>query len=161
MTDSRPAAINAIDAEARTGTTYPEPFRKEVAARSKRALGDLFGLTNYGVNLVELSPGTWSAQRHWHTREDEFIYVLSGELTLVSNDGRQVLTSGMVAGFPAGESNGHHLINSGDTDASYLEVGDRIAEEEVFYPDIDLELRPDGKGGRVFTHRDGQPYDID
>jgi uncharacterized cupin superfamily protein len=161
MTDSRTAAINALDVEARIGTTYPAPFRKEVAARSKRVLGDLFGLTNYGVNLVELAPGAWSAQRHWHTREDEFVYVLSGELTLVSDEGRHVLIPGMVAGFPAGESNGHHLINTGDSDASYLEIGDRISADEVFYPDIDLQLVADGKGERVFTHRDGKPYDVE
>jgi uncharacterized cupin superfamily protein len=161
MTDSRTAAIDALDVEAKIGTTYPAPFRKEVAARSKRVLGDLFGLTNYGVNLVELAPGAWSAQRHWHTREDEFVYVLSGELTLVSDEGRHVLTPGMVAGFPAGESNGHHLINTGDADASYLEIGDRISEDEVFYPDIDLQLVADGKGEHVFTHRDGKPYDVE
>jgi uncharacterized cupin superfamily protein len=161
MTDQHAAAINARDAEARTGTTYPEPFRKDVASRSKRALGDLFGLTNYGVNLVDLSPGAWSAQRHWHTREDEFIYVLSGELTLVSDEGKQVLKPGMVAGFPAGAANGHHLINTGDTDASYLEIGDRIAEDEAYYPDIDLQLVSDGQGGHAFTHRDGTPYEVE
>ena len=161
MSDSYKAAINALDVEARIGTTYPEPFRKEVAARSKRALGDLFGLTNYGVNLVELSPGSWSAQRHWHTREDELIYVLSGQLTLVSNEGEQILKPGMVAGFPAGVSNGHHLMNTGDSDALYLEIGGRIAEDEAFYPDVDLQLVADGKGGHVFTHRDGTPYDTE
>ena len=159
MNNSHAAAINARDVEARIGTTYPEPFRKEVASRSKRVLGDLFGLANYGVNLVELSPGAWSAQRHWHTHEDEFIFVLSGELTLVLDEGKQVLKPGMVAGFPAGQSNGHHLINTGDSDASYLEIGDRISEDEVFYPDVDLQLVSDGKGSRVFTNRDGMPYD--
>ena len=161
MNDSHATAIVAHDVEARTGTTYPEPFRNEVESRSKRALGDVFGLTNYGVNLVELPPGIWSAQRHWHTREDEFIYVLSGELTLVTDEGAQVLTAGMVAGFPAGESNGHHLINNGDATASYLEIGDRIDEDEVFYPDIDLQLVPDDAGQRTFTHRDGKRYEQD
>jgi uncharacterized cupin superfamily protein len=159
MTDTRTTAIIAHDVEARIGTTYPEPFRKEVESRSKRVLGDLFGLTNYGVNLVELPPGMWSAQRHWHTREDEFIYVLSGELTLVTDEGEQLLTPGMVAGFPAGQSNGHHLINKGNSTASYLEIGDRIDEDEVYYPDIDLQLVSDGAGRRSFTHRDGQPYE--
>lgn len=159
MTDSRVSAVNASDVEARTGTTYPEPFRNEVSSRSKRVLGDLFGLTNYGVNLVELPPGNWSAQRHWHTREDEFIYVLSGELTLLTDEGSQLLTVGMVVGFPAGEANGHHLVNNGDVTASYLEIGDRIDEDEVFYPDIDLQLVSDGAGARIFTRRDGNPYD--
>ena len=129
--------------------------------RSKRVLGDLFGLTNYGVNLVELPPGVWSSQRHWHTREDEFIYILSGELTLVTDEGEQLLTTGMVAGFAAGESNGHHLVNKGDTTASYLEIGDRIDEDEVFYPDIDLQLVSDGAGQRTFKRRDGRRYDSD
>ena len=159
MTDSHPDAIRADEVEAIVGTSYPDPFRNEVAARSKRALGDVFGLTHYGVNLVELSPGNWSAQRHWHTHEDEFVYVLSGELTLVTDAGRKTLTAGMIAGFPAGKSNGHHLVNDGDGIATYLEIGDRIAEDEVFYPDVDLQLVSDGEGGRQFTHRDGSPYD--
>lgn len=159
MTDSHATAINANDVESKTGTTYPEPFRNAVSSRSKRALGDLFGLTNYGVNLVELPPGVWSSQRHWHMREDEFIFVLSGELTLVTDEGAQLLTTGMIAGFAAGDSNGHHLVNNGNATASYLEVGDRIDEDEVFYPDIDLQLVSDGKGQRAFTHRDGKRYD--
>ena len=159
MSESHSAALPARDVEAKVGTTYPEKFRKEVASRSKRVLGDLFGLTNYGVNLVDLEPGGWSAQRHWHTREDEFIYVISGELTLVTDDGEQLLTPGMIAGFPAGAANGHHLINKSDSVASYLEIGDRIAEDEVYYPDVDLQLVSDGKGERVFTRRDGTPYD--
>ena len=158
MPDSRTAAIAATDVEASTGTTYPEPFRQPVMARRKRALGDLFGLSHYGVNLVELPPGCWSAQRHWHTHEDEFVYVLAGELTLVTDAGRQVLTAGMVAGFPAGRADGHHLVNDSEDDATYLEIGDRIAADEVFYPDVDLQLVTDGTGGRQFTHRDGRPY---
>ncbi len=159
MSDSRPAAIAARDAEGVVGTSYPAPFRKEVKSRTKRSLGDLFGLKNYGVNLVDLEPGSWSAQRHWHTREDEFVYVVSGELTLVTDEGEQVLTPGMVAGFPAGDANGHHLVNKSDAVATYLEIGDRIAADEVFYPDIDLQLVSDGKGSHLFTQRDGTPYD--
>lgn len=159
MSDSRPVAIRARDVEARVGTSYPEPFRENVKTRSKRILGDLFGLQNYGVNLVDLAPGSWSSQRHWHTHEDEFVYVVSGQLTLVTDEGEQVLTPGMVAGFPAGRSNGHHLINKSDAVASFLEIGDRIPEDECYYPDIDMQLVSDGKGGRVFTHRDGTPYD--
>ena len=158
MSDFQAAAISALDVEARAGTTYPEEFRKEVASRSKRVLGDLFGLTNYGVNLVELAPGAWSAQRHWHTRADAFIYILSGGLTLVTDEGKQIMSVGMIAGFPAGESNGHHLVNNSTTPATYLEIGDRIKEDEVFYPDIDLQLVSDQNGNRIFTNRDGEPY---
>lgn len=161
MNAPRSLAIDARDVEGKVGTTYPAPFRKQVASRTKRILGDLFGLTNYGVNLVDLEPGVWSSQRHWHTHEDEFVYVVSGELTLVTDDGEQVLTAGMVAGFPAGSSNGHHLVNKSDSVASYLEVGNRIAEDECYYPDIDMKLVSDGKGGHIFTHRDGKPYDDD
>jgi len=158
MSKAHPVALPAVEVQARLGTSYPQPFRHDVGKRSKRALGEVFGLTNYGVNLVELPPGCWSAQRHWHTREDEFIYVLSGELTLVTDEGRQQLTAGMAAGFPAGEENGHHLINTSEAAACYLEVGDRIVADEVYYPDIDLQLVTDGAGGHVFTSRDGKPY---
>jgi len=158
MSDSHRAAINAIDVEAGVGTSYPEVFKKEVASRSKRVLGDLYGLTNYGVNLVELAPGAWSAQRHWHTREDEFVYVLAGEMTLVTDGEKQILTAGMIAGFPAGESKGHHLINESDLAATYLEIGDRNEEDEVFYPDIDLQLVSGPDGERIFTNRHGDPY---
>jgi uncharacterized cupin superfamily protein len=159
MTDSHALAMRAHDVKPRTGSGYPTPFGKQVELRSKRTLGDLFGLTSYGVNLVELLPGTWSSQRHWHTHEDEFVYVLSGELTLVTDGGEQLLTAGMVAGFPAGESNGHHLINRGHSIASYLEIGNRNRDDEVYYPDVDLQLTRDQNGGHVFTHRDGEPYE--
>lgn len=158
MTDSNAVGIHAYEVDPRIGSGYPNPFRKQVESRSKRLLGDAFGLTRYGVNLVELMPGAWSSQRHWHTHEDEFVYVLSGELTLVTDGGEQLLTAGMVAGFPAGKANGHHLLNNGDAVASYIEIGDRSAEDEVYYPDIDLQLKPEDAGGRVFTHRDGRPY---
>lgn len=150
--------IDPREIEARIGTGYPEPYRANVLARSKRALGDAFGLTRYGVNLVELSPGTWSSQRHWHTHEDEFVFVVSGELTLITDAGEQILTPGMVAGFPAGDSNGHHLINKGEETASYPEIGDRNPEDEVFYPDIDLLYKINDEGEHEFTNRDGLPY---
>ena len=158
MSQLRHGGIDPLEIEAQTGTSYPEPYRDTVVARQKRVLGDAFGLSRYGVNLVELSPGTWSAQRHWHTHEDEFVFVVSGELTLVTDAGEQVLTPGMVAGFPAGESNGHHLVNKGDEVASYLEIGDRNPQDEVFYPDIDLLYRPSKEGEHEFTNRDGVPY---
>ena len=148
--------MTAIDPEnlpTRTGSSYPEPFKAEVRDRQKKVLGDEVGLTHYGVNLVELSPGAWSAQRHWHTREDEFVYVLKGELTLVTNDGERLLRTGMAAGFPAGDEDGHHLVNRGDEPAVYLEIGDRIADDDCHYPDIDLFL----SGGK-FAHKGGEPY---
>lgn len=156
--NSKSAAIKAADVEARRGTTYPQPYRRQVEDRSKRQLGEHFGLTRYGVNLVELPPGAWSAQRHWHSHEDEFVYVLTGELTLITDAGEEVLTPGMVAGFPAGVEDGHHLVNRSGEPASYLEVGDRNDADEVFYPDIDLELRRDDRGRRVFRRRSGEAY---
>ena len=153
----------AIDVEAienRASTTYPEAFRAPVVDRFRRVLGNHFGLSQFGVNYVELAPGAWSAQRHWHTAEDELVYIVQGELTLVTDGGKQRLTAGMVAGFPAGVENGHHLINESSATAAYLEVGTRNpAADEVFYPDIDLELRSDGSGGRDFRRRDGGSYD--
>ncbi len=151
-------AINPQGIEPRTGAGYPEPFRQNIVSRRKRVLGDAFGLTRFGVNLVELPPAAWSSQRHWHTHEDEFIYVVSGELTLVTDDGEQLLTPGMVAGFPAGDRNGHHLINNGEGLACYLEIGDRNGQDEVFYPDIDLLYKVNDNGDRVFSNRDGVPY---
>lgn len=150
--------INPQEIEPRTGTGYPEPYRENVVARRKRVLGDAFGLTRYGVNLVELSPGTWSSQRHWHTHEDEFVFVISGELTLITDAGEQKLGPGMVAGFPAGDSDGHHLVNKSGETASYLEIGDRNPQDEVFYPDIDLLYKANTDGEHEFTNRDGVPY---
>lgn len=153
----------AMDPESlarRTGSSYPRQFQQEVEKRTKRELGNALGLTHYGVNLVELEPGAWSAQRHWHTAEDEFVYVVSGELTVVTDGGRQRLSAGMAAGFPAGEPDGHHLVNESAQTAVYLEVGDRSDDDEVHYPDIDLVLTP-GDRGRVFRHKNGRPYDGD
>jgi len=158
MSQHRQGGIDPRELDARTGTNYPDHYRENVMARGKRALGDAFGLSLYGVNLVDLPPGTWSAQRHWHTHEDEFIYLISGQLTLVSEAGEQILTPGMVAGFKAGDSNGHHLINKSNETASYLEIGDRNSQDEVFYPDIDLLYKVNDDGAKEFTNRDGVPY---
>lgn len=147
-----PSAVSAVK-----GSRYPEPFKTRVAARAKRRLGDALGLKNFGVNLTMLKPGAPSALRHWHTRQDEFIYIVSGELALLTDAGEQVLTPGMVAGFPAGKADGHHLVNRGNVDAVYLEVGDRTAGDEVDYPDDDLAARTT-PSGRQFQHRDGTPY---
>ena len=156
--DLRCRAVDPATLPARTGSGYPEPFRKAVAGRVKRALADPCGLTQFGANLVELPPGCWSSQRHWHSHEDELVYVVSGELTLVTDAGEQRLGAGMVAGFPAGERDGHHLINRSDQPATYIEIGTRIAEDGAVYSDIDMELRPRPEGGHVFVHKNGEPY---
>jgi uncharacterized cupin superfamily protein len=141
----------------RVGSIYPAPFAEPLAGREKRALGDPLQLTQFGVNLVTLAPGSWSSQRHWHEQEDEFIYVLDGEVTLVTDEGETVLGPGMAAGFPAGKADGHHLINRGRATARYLEVGTRAATEEAHYSDIDMMAsKRDGKF--VFMHKNGEPY---
>ena len=155
-----PPAVDPASVARRTGSSYPMQFRQQVEKRNKRVLGDALGLTHFGVNLAQLGPGAWSAQRHWHSAEDEFVYVLSGELTLVTDGGRQVLGPGMAAGFPAGTADGHHLVNAGEATAVYLEVGDRRDSDEVRYPDIDM-LLTSASDGRVFCHNDGRPYDGD
>ena len=154
----RSPALDPQSVPARCGSSYPEPFRAAVEARAKRALGDPCGLTQFGVNLVELPPGCWSAQRHWHTHEDEFVYVLEGELTLVTDAGEQVLRAGMAAGFPAGTPDGHHLINRADRPATYLEVGSRRDDvDECNYPDIDMAVRQQN-GRQMFVRKNGEPY---
>jgi uncharacterized cupin superfamily protein len=136
---------------------YPEALRAPFAARGKRALGDALGLQNFGVNLVHMPAGSESALRHWHTREDEFVMVLEGELTLVTNAGETILGPGMAAGFPAGKADGHCLVNRSSRDAVYLEVGDRRPGDEVTYPDADLAaIWRDG--ARLFVRKDGRPY---
>jgi len=141
-----------------TGTSYPAPFDEPCRMRSRQRLGDAAGLTQFGVNLLRLPPGAWSSQRHWHTGQDEFVYVLSGEVVLVSDGGEEVLRAGDAAGFKAGESNGHHLQNRSDSDARVLEVGTRVLDETVYYSDIDM-VAPAGGKPAPFTHRDGTPYD--
>ena len=154
----RSPALDPQTVPARRGSSYPAPFRAAVEGRAKRPLGDATGLSQFGVNLVELPPGCWSAQRHWHTHEDEFVYVLDGELTLVTDVGQQVLRAGMAAGFPAGAPDGHHLINRTDRTAVYLEVGSRRDDlDEVHYPDIDMAVRQQG-GQQMFVRKNGEPY---
>ncbi|MEX2615579.1 MAG: cupin domain-containing protein [Alphaproteobacteria bacterium] len=150
-------ALDPATLAVRHGAGYPGDLNAVCAGREKRALGDAAGLTNFGVNHVILPPGVASAHRHWHAKQDELIYVLEGEIVLVSNAGEQVLTPGMAAGFPAGVADGHQLVNRTDRRAVYLEVGDRTAGDTVDYPDIDLTLT-NGPEGRVFRHKDGRPY---
>ncbi|MGH6947171.1 MAG: cupin domain-containing protein [Kiloniellales bacterium] len=149
-------ALDPMTLPPRKGSSYPRPFAEAAKDREKRALGDPLGLTRFGVNLVKLPPGCFSSQRHWHTHEDEFVFVLSGELTLVTDAGEQRLTAGTAAGFPAGRPDGHRLINSGAEPAFYLEVGNRIEADACHYPDIDLYLEP-GPNSR-FVRKNGEPY---
>jgi uncharacterized cupin superfamily protein len=139
----------------RTGSNYPAPFAQNAAARSRQALGDAGGLRDFGVNLTRLPPGEWSSQRHWHTAEDELVYVLSGELTLVSDAGEQTLRAHDCATFAKNVPDGHHLINRGTQTAVYLEIGSRHDDDNCHYPDIDLDYA--GASGH-YTHKDGVPY---
>ena len=138
-------------------TSYPEPFRDGVLKRWYRRLGDHAGLKNFGVNLARIAPGGISSQRHWHLKQDEFVYVLEGETVMVTDAGEEVLKPGMCAGFPAGTRNAHHFLNRTSRDVLLLVVGDRTPGEEAGYPDIDLHgVTVDGKFR--FLHRDGTPY---
>lgn len=141
-------------AKAVTGSGYPAPYGVPCKERFRRRLAEAAGLAQFGVNLTRLPAGAWSSQRHWHALEDEFIYVLEGELVLVTDDGEEILRAGDCAGFKSGIPDGHHLQNRSDKDALYLEVGSRHPQEEVVYPDIDLAI----KNGAGFRHRDGKPY---
>ena len=162
MTDSptpaKPVAVMALDVPPRVKpSNYPEPFFTMMAGREKRQLGDIFGLANFGVNLTRLQPGGQSALRHQHTVQDEFIYILEGRPTLVTDAGRTVLEGGMCAGFKAGSGDGHCLVNETGADVVYLEIGDRTAGDAVDYPDDDLAVvTVDGK--RRMAHKDGSPY---
>lgn len=158
MTDEKPSAVRALDVAPRAKpSTYPEPFFSRMAGREKRQLGDLFGLGNFGVNLTRLAPGGESALLHRHTRQDEFVYILEGSPTLVTEEGETLLAPGMCAGFPAGGS-AHQLVNRTAADVLYLEVGDRTPGDAASYPrdDIQADLGPDGQW--LFTHKDGTPY---
>jgi len=140
-----------------SSSIYPEPFRSRVAGRRRRRLGEAGGLKNFGVNLTRLDPGAESSMRHCHARQDEFVYVLEGEITLVTDAGRRQLRPGMAAAFPAGDGDGHQLVNESDRPALYLEIGDRTPGDEVKYTDVDLALElVDGR--LVMTHKDGTPY---
>jgi len=154
----RPIALLAADAPARLkSSNYPEPFFSRMAKRDKRPLGDLFGLANFGVNLTRLSPGGSSALRHAHARQDEFVYILEGRPTLVTDAGRTALKAGMCAGFKAGTGDAHHLVNESAEDVVYLEIGDRTRGDSVTYPDDDLALAV-VDGAWRFTHKDGTLY---
>ena len=153
-----PTTIMAAEAPPRTKpSNYPEPFASRMAGRVKRPLGDLFGLTNFGVNLTRLMPGAVSALHHAHSRQDEFIYILEGQPTLVTEAGETLLSPGMCAGFKAGTGNAHRLINETGEEVVYLEVGDRTPGDEGSYPDDDLKATM-VDGNWKFVHKDGSPY---
>lgn len=155
---AHPVAVAAADVAPRqTPSNYPEPFATRMAGRSKRALGAVFGLANFGVNLTQLAPGAVSALRHAHTRQDEFVYVLQGRPVLRTDAGDTPLAPGMCAGFRAGSGDAHQLLNPTDEPVVYLEIGDRSGGDSVSYPDDDLQAA-NVEGRWVFTHKDGRPY---
>lgn len=154
----KPIAVMASTAPLRTKpTNYPEPFAPMMAGRKKRPLGDLFGLSNFGVNLTQLLPGAASALRHAHSKQDEFIYILYGHPVLLTDAGETQLSPGMCAGFKAGTGNAHQLVNRTSEEVHYLEIGDRSAGDSAHYPDDDIKaLIVEGKW--QFEHKDGSPY---
>jgi uncharacterized cupin superfamily protein len=147
--------IDLSKIEVRMGSGYPALFQAPCAGRRRQRLGDAAGLTDFGVNLLRLPAGSWSSQRHWHQLEDEFVYVLEGELVLVSDDGEELLKAGDCAGFKAGDNNGHHLQNRSARDAVALEIGSRKGTDQATYSDIDLHISRAGGG---YVHKDGTPY---
>ena len=157
-TPTLPIALVATDIPPRaTLSIYPEPYASLMRGRVKRQVGDAFGLTNFGVNLTRLAPGAMSALRHAHAKQDEFVFILEGVATLVTDQGRTPVRPGMCAGFRAGTGDAHHLKNDSDQDVVYLEIGDRTPGDSAVWPDDDLQvIEIDGK--RRFAHRDGRPY---
>lgn len=150
--------IDIVKAMVRTKGVYPEPWRAITEGREKTALGDVVGLTQFGVNLTRLKPGAASALRHWHEAEDEFVYVLEGEIMLIEDGGTTVLQRGDAAGFKAGVANGHHLVNKSQRDALYLEVGTRAKRERAHYSDVDLIYDRGDESGVRFSRRSGEAY---
>jgi uncharacterized cupin superfamily protein len=147
--------IDITDVPERKGSGYPPPFDAPCAERIRQRLGNAGGLADFGVNLMHLPPGNWSSQRHWHSHEDEFVYVIEGELTLIEDGGETVLRAGDCAAFPKGSGNGHHMINRSGAMAVYLEVGSRQPEDLTTCSDIDM--MSSNANGR-FVHKDGMPY---
>jgi uncharacterized cupin superfamily protein len=156
---SKPIALVAADVPPRKSkSSYPEQFVSRLGDRTKRPLGDPFGLTIFGVNLTTLPPGAMSALRHAHTKQDEFVYILEGAPTLITDSGETPLKPGMCAGFKCGTGEAHHLVNRSASDVVYLEIGDRTLGDEAFYPDDDIVAIKTTDGSRKFTRKDGSPY---
>ena len=154
-----PVAILAPEAPLRIRPSiYPEPFASRIGGREKRPLGDLFGLTNFGVNLTRLAPGGSSAIRHAHSRQDELVYILEGSPTLVTDAGETLLRPGMCAGFKAGTGDAHHMVNRTERDVTYLEIGDRSTGDTVDYPDDDMKFVVGTDGKRRIVRKDGSAY---
>lgn len=154
MNDKSPSTVNLAEITRKTGSGYPPPLNEEVKGRARAVLGNLFGLDQFGVNVVTLAPGAWSSHRHWHEGEDEFVYVLEGELVLADDAGDHVMTAGTCAGFKAGNGNGHHLKNLSNNPASYLEVGTRLINDKAHYSDVDLAAIKEN-GSFRFVKKDG------
>lgn len=150
-----PKRVDLSSVSVIVGSGYPAPFDKPCAARARQRLGGASDLSDFGVNLLRLPPGSWSSQRHWHSAEDEFVFVVAGEVVLITNSGEEILHAGDSAGFKAGVHDGHHLQNRSPRDAVVLEVGSRNPEDEVEYSDIDMRFRRADEG---FTRKDGTPY---
>jgi uncharacterized cupin superfamily protein len=154
---SKRVALDPLSLEPRTGSGYPEPYRSRVCPREKRGLGDAFGLKKIGINHTTLPPGKESSMRHWHTHEEEFIYVLSGEVVLRTDAGECVLKPGMCAGFALGTQDGHQLVNRGTEPAVYLEISNRDPLDSACYTDVDLAFKR-VNGAITFTRKDGSSY---
>jgi uncharacterized cupin superfamily protein len=149
--------IDIVNIKTESATGYPSPYHEAVAGRSRKRLGNAVGLDQFGVNLTTLKPGAWSAQRHWHTSEDELIYMLEGEVVLCEDGGETVLKAGDAAGWKANAPNGHCLINRSERDAVYLEIGTRAKRDRVEYPDVDMINEKDETGVR-YLRKSGEPY---
>ena len=149
--------INQASCPVKTGSIYPEPYASMMRGRSSLRLGDAGGLTQFGANLVMLEPGAMSSLRHWHHIEDEFVWVVEGECTLVQDAGETVLRPGDCAAFPAGDPDGHHFVNRTDRVAKFLVVGSRAPQETAVYSDVDMMVTME-KGRAEFTHKDGTPF---
>jgi len=152
-----PAAVVALEVEAESSGGYPEPFNARMGDADWRRLGNVFGLTQFGVNLETYEPGAQSALRHWHTLSDEFVYVLEGELVLRTEAGETIMRPGMCAGFKAGVRNAHHLVNRSNKLARLLVLGTRVPGDDCFYPDDDL-MWVETEAGHHAAHKDGTPY---
>lgn len=148
------------DVSENNSSSYPLDFRQSQRKRYYRSLGDFAGLKNYGVNLVRVVPGGQSSARHAHSKQDEFVYVVEGELVLVTDAGREIAGAGSCIGFPAGTGDGHYFLNESAQDAAFLVVGDRTPEDDVTYPDIDLHWKAGPDGKKAYFHKDGTPYPI-
>lgn len=152
------AKIDIAKVKEIVGSGYPSPFNRPCMKRGRKRLGNAAKLTQFGVNLLRLEPGVWSSQRHWHSKEDEFIFVVKGEVVLVTDDSEEILRAGDCAGFKSGKKNGHHLQNRSKRAAFVLEVGSRSKDDDTDYPDIDMRFDHKAKKNGAYVHRNGKPY---